>query len=30
MRDVNVDAINDHLAMIKQQTDHIAKLTVKN
>jgi hypothetical protein len=28
-RDVNVDAINDHLAMIKQQNDHIAKLTAK-
>jgi hypothetical protein len=28
-RDVNVDAINDHLAMIKQQNDDIAKLTAK-
>jgi hypothetical protein len=28
-RDVNVDAINDHLVMIKQQNDHIAKLTSK-
>jgi DNA repair exonuclease SbcCD ATPase subunit len=28
-RDVNVDAINDHLALIKQQNDHIAKLTAK-
>jgi hypothetical protein len=28
-RDVNIDAINDHLAMIKQQNDHIAKLTAK-
>jgi hypothetical protein len=28
-RDVNVDAINDHLTMIKQQNDHIAKLTAK-
>jgi prefoldin subunit 5 len=28
-RDVNVEAINDHLAMIKQQNDHIAKLTAK-
>jgi uncharacterized protein YjcR len=28
-RDVNVDAINDHLALIKQQNDHIATLTVK-
>jgi hypothetical protein len=26
-RDVNVDAINDQLAMIKQQNDHIATLT---
>jgi hypothetical protein len=26
-RDVNVDAINDHLALIKQQNDHIAPLT---
>jgi hypothetical protein len=26
-RDVNVDAINDHLALIKQQNDHIAQLT---
>jgi hypothetical protein len=25
-RDVNVDAINDHLAMIKKQNDHITKL----
>jgi predicted KAP-like P-loop ATPase len=23
-RDVNIDAINDHLALIKQQNDHIA------
>jgi predicted RNase H-like nuclease (RuvC/YqgF family) len=23
-RDINVDAINDHLALIKQQNDHIA------
>jgi hypothetical protein len=28
-RDVNVDAINDHLVMIKQQNDHIATLTAK-
>jgi hypothetical protein len=28
-RDVNTDAMNDHLAMIKQQNDHIAKLTAK-
>jgi predicted aspartyl protease len=28
-RDVNIEAINDHLAMIKQQNDHIAKLTAK-
>jgi hypothetical protein len=28
-RDVNVEAIDDHLAMIKQQNDHIAKLSVK-
>jgi hypothetical protein len=28
-RDVNVDAINDHLALIKQQNDHIAQLTAK-
>jgi flagellin-like hook-associated protein FlgL len=28
-RDVNVEVINDHLAMIKQQNDHIAKLTAK-
>jgi chromosome segregation ATPase len=27
--DVNVDAINDHLALIKQQNDHIAQLTPK-
>jgi chromosome segregation ATPase len=26
---VNVDAINDHLALIKQQNDHIAQLTAK-
>jgi hypothetical protein len=28
-RDVNIDAINDHLALIKQQNDHIAQLTTK-
>jgi hypothetical protein len=28
-RDVNVDAILDHLALIKQQNDHIAQLTSK-
>jgi predicted MarR family transcription regulator len=28
-RDVNVDAINDHLSMIKEQNDHIAKLNAK-
>jgi hypothetical protein len=28
-RDINVDAIRDHLAMIKQQNDHIAKLDAK-
>jgi hypothetical protein len=28
-RDVNVEAIDDHLAMIKQQNDHIAKLDAK-
>jgi hypothetical protein len=28
-RDVHVDAIHDHLAMIKQQNDHIAKLNAK-
>jgi hypothetical protein len=28
-RDVNFEAINDHLAMIKQQNDHIAKITTK-
>jgi ubiquinone biosynthesis protein UbiJ len=26
-RDINVEAINDHLALIKQQNDHIAQLT---
>jgi hypothetical protein len=28
-RDVNIDAINDHMALIKQQNDHIAKLDAK-
>jgi hypothetical protein len=28
-RDINVDAIHDHLAMIKQQNNHIAKLNAK-
>jgi hypothetical protein len=28
-RDINVDAINDHLALIKQQNDHIAQLSAK-
>jgi uncharacterized protein YdcH (DUF465 family) len=28
-RDINVDAIHDHIAMIKQQNDHIAKLNAK-
>jgi hypothetical protein len=28
-RDINVDAIHDHLALIKQQNDHIAQLSVK-
>jgi hypothetical protein len=28
-RDVNIDAINDHIALIKQQNDHIAQLTAK-
>jgi chromosome segregation ATPase len=28
-RDVNVDVINDHLAMIKKQNDHIAELDAK-
>jgi chromosome segregation ATPase len=28
-RDVNIEAMNDHLALIKQQNDHIAKLTAK-
>jgi hypothetical protein len=28
-RDVNVDAIHGHLALIKQQNDHIAQLNAK-
>jgi hypothetical protein len=28
-RDINVETINDHIAMIKQQNDHIAKLDTK-
>jgi chromosome segregation ATPase len=28
-RDINVDAIHDHLALIKQQKDHIAQLSAK-
>jgi seryl-tRNA synthetase len=28
-RNVNIEAIDDHLVMIKQQNDHIAKLTAK-
>jgi hypothetical protein len=28
-RDVGIEAMDDHLAMIKQQNDHIAKLTAK-
>jgi hypothetical protein len=28
-RYVNVEAINDHIAMIKQQNDHIATLNAK-
>jgi prefoldin subunit 5 len=28
-RYINVEAINDHLALIKQQNDHIAQLTAK-
>jgi 3D (Asp-Asp-Asp) domain-containing protein len=28
-RDINVDAIHDHIAIIKQQNDHIAKLDAK-
>jgi hypothetical protein len=28
-RDIDVSAMNDHLAMIKEQNDHIAKLNAK-
>jgi predicted KAP-like P-loop ATPase len=28
-RDINVEAIHDHLTLIKQQNDHIAQLTAK-
>ena len=28
-RDVDIDAIHDHITMIKQQNDHIAKLDAK-
>jgi hypothetical protein len=28
-RDINVEDIDEHIAMIKQQNDHIAKLTAK-
>jgi hypothetical protein len=28
-RDINIDAIHDHLALIKQQNDHITQLTAK-
>jgi hypothetical protein len=28
-RDINIDAIQDHLALIKQQNDHIAQLSAK-
>jgi hypothetical protein len=28
-RDINIDAIHDHLALIKQKNDHIAQLTAK-
>jgi transcription initiation factor IIF auxiliary subunit len=28
-RDINVEAIDDHIVMIKQQNDHIAKFTTK-
>jgi hypothetical protein len=27
--DVNIDAMNDHITMIKEQNDHIAKLNAK-
>jgi hypothetical protein len=28
-RDINIDAIHDHLTLIKEQNDHIAQLTTK-
>jgi chromosome segregation ATPase len=28
-RDINIDAMNDHLTMIKEQNDHVAKLNAK-
>jgi hypothetical protein len=28
-RDIDVNAMNDHLAMIKEQNDHIAELNAK-
>ena len=28
-RDINVEAIDDHIAVIKEQNDHIAKLNAK-
>jgi hypothetical protein len=28
-RDINVDAMNDHIAIIKEENDHIAKLNAK-
>jgi hypothetical protein len=28
-RDVNIDAMNDHITMIKEQSDHIAKLNAE-
>jgi hypothetical protein len=28
-RDINIDAMDDHLAMIKEQNDHIANLNTK-
>jgi hypothetical protein len=28
-RDINVDAMNDHVSMIKEQNDHVAKLNAK-
>jgi hypothetical protein len=28
-RDVDVNVMNDHLAMVKEQNDHIAKLNAK-